>query len=135
MLFLHRFSVCTREGDDELNTFFFPIFVGHHPKKMQSRFRFLFSAALLFATTIASADEGMWFPQLLQKLNAAEMRLRGLKVPVEEIYSLNKNSMKDAVVLFGGGCTGEIISSKGLLLTNHHCGYDQIQEHSTLEKN
>ena len=102
---------------------------------MPISFRFLFVAFLLFAQTFASADEGMWFPQLLQKLNAAEMRLRGLKVPVEEIYSLNKNSMKDAVVLFGGGCTGEIISPKGLLLTNHHCGYDQIQEHSTVEKN
>ena len=102
---------------------------------MQIRLRLLLPFVLLFSSAIIRADEGMWFPQLLQKLNAAEMRLRGLKVPVEEIYSLNKNSMKDAVVLFGGGCTGEIISPQGLLLTNHHCGYGQIQEHSTLEKN
>lgn len=77
----------------------------------------------------------MWLPMLLQQLNAAEMRLKGLQIPVEEIYSVNKNSLKDAVVLFGGGCTGEIISSKGLLLTNHHCGFGQIQEHSSLEHN
>jgi hypothetical protein len=81
------------------------------------------------------ADEGMWMPQLLRQLNAAEMRIKGLQIPVEEIYSVNKNSLKDAVVLFGGGCTGEIISDKGLLLTNHHCGYGQIQEHSSLEHN
>ncbi|MFN0187978.1 MAG: S46 family peptidase [Bacteroidia bacterium] len=90
---------------------------------------------LLFTTTFSSADEGMWLPQLLQQMNAAEMRLKGLQIPVEEIYSANKNSLKDAVVLFGGGCTGEIISAQGLLLTNHHCGFGQIQEHSTLEHN
>jgi hypothetical protein len=81
------------------------------------------------------ADEGMWLPQLLQQLNAAEMRLKGLQIPVDEIYNINKNSLKDAVVLFGGGCTGEIISREGLLLTNHHCGYGQIQEQSSLEHN
>ncbi|MBL7923670.1 MAG: S46 family peptidase [Bacteroidia bacterium] len=94
-------------------------------------------AALIAVLSIGNlkADEGMWLPQLLQQLNAAEMRLKGLQIPAEEIYSVNKNSLKDAVVLFGGGCTGEIISSKGLLLTNHHCGYGQIQEHSSLEHN
>ncbi len=90
---------------------------------------------LLLLTRTVSADEGMWFPQLLQQLNAAEMRLKGLQIPAEEIYSVNKNSLKDAVVLFGGGCTGEIISSQGLLLTNHHCGFSEIQGHSTLEHN
>lgn len=89
----------------------------------------------LFITAVLRADEGMWFPQLLQQLNAAEMRIKGLQIPVDEIYSVNKNSLKDAVVLFGGGCTGEMISSQGLLLTNHHCGFGQIQEHSTLEHN
>jgi hypothetical protein len=83
----------------------------------------------------AFADEGMWLPQLLQQLNAPEMRLKGLQIPVEEIYSVNKNSLKDAVVLFGAGCTGELISDKGLLLTNHHCGFSQIQDHSSLEHN
>ncbi len=90
---------------------------------------------LLFSTVFSSADEGMWLPQLLQQMNAAEMRLKGLQIPIEEIYSANKNSLKDAVVLFGGGCTGEIISAQGLMLTNHHCGFGQIQEHSTLEHN
>ena len=90
---------------------------------------------LLLLTRSVMADEGMWFPQLLQQLNAAEMRLKGLQIPTEEIYSVNKNSLKDAVVLFGGGCTGEIISSQGLLLTNHHCGFGEIQGHSTLEHN
>lgn len=90
---------------------------------------------LLFTTVFSSADEGMWLPQLLQQMNAAEMRLKGLQIPIEEIYSANKNSLKDAVVLFGGGCTGEIISAQGLMLTNHHCGFGQIQEHSTLEHN
>ncbi|MBK7681576.1 MAG: S46 family peptidase [Bacteroidia bacterium] len=89
----------------------------------------------LFSTVFSSADEGMWLPQLLQQMNAAEMRLKGLQIPIEEIYSVNKNSLKDAVVLFGGGCTGEIISAQGLMLTNHHCGFGQIQEHSTLEHN
>lgn len=97
--------------------------------------RKLLLIVLLFTTAFSSADEGMWLPQLLQQLNAAEMRLKGLQIPVEEIYSVNKNSLKDAVVLFGGGCTGEIISAQGLLLTNHHCGFGQIQEHSTLEHN
>jgi hypothetical protein len=96
--------------------------------------------SILFLTIVllwkqAAGDEGMWLPQLLQQLNAAEMRLKGLQIPAEEIYSANKTSLKDAVVLFGGGCTGEIISSEGLLLTNHHCGFGQIQEHSTLEHN
>ena len=90
---------------------------------------------LLFSTVFSSADEGMWLPQLLQQMNAAEMRLKGLQIPIEEIYSANKNSLKDAVVLFGGGCTGEIISAQGLMLTNHHCGFGQIQEHSTLDHN
>lgn len=101
---------------------------------MKQKIALLFLAiTVLFKT--AAADEGMWLPQLLQQLNAAEMRLKGLQIPVEEIYNVNKTSLKDAVVLFGGGCTGEIISAEGLLLTNHHCGYGQIQEHSTLEHN
>ena len=97
-------------------------------------------STLVFLLIVSSsiglrADEGMWFPQLLQQLNAAEMRIKGLQIPVEEIYNVNKNSLKDAVVLFGGICTGELISSQGLLLTNHHCGYSQIQTHSSLEHN
>ena len=84
---------------------------------------------------IAKADEGMWLPFLLQQLNSTDMQLRGLKIPVDEIYSANKSSLKDAVVLFGGGCTGAMISNDGLLITNHHCGNSSIQYHSTVEHN
>ncbi len=90
---------------------------------------------LLLNTLLSRADEGMWFPQLLQQLNIADMQMRGLKITAEDIYSVNKSSLKDAIVLFGGGCTGEIISKQGLLLTNHHCGFGEIQSHSTLEHN
>ncbi|MFN5323293.1 MAG: S46 family peptidase [Bacteroidota bacterium] len=82
---------------------------------------------------IAVADEGMWLPIFLKQLNEADMKAKGMRVSADDIYSVNNSSMKDAVVLFGGGCTGEIISDKGLLLTNHHCGFSQIQSHSSLE--
>lgn len=81
------------------------------------------------------AGEGMWLPLLLSQLNEKEMQSMGMKMTAEDIYSINKSSLKDAIVHFGGGCTGEIISSTGLLLTNHHCGYSQIQSHSSLENN
>ena len=87
---------------------------------------------ILCLGTIARADEGMWIPALLQR-NEAEMQAMGMKITADDIYSINHSSMKDAVVLFGGGCTGEIVSDKGLLLTNHHCGYGWIQRHSTVE--
>ena len=79
------------------------------------------------------ADEGMWLLPLLEKLNIGKMTELGLKLSAEDIYNLNKPSIKDAIVQFGGGCTAEIVSSQGLLLTNHHCGYGQIQAHSTVE--
>jgi hypothetical protein len=79
------------------------------------------------------ADEGMWLLPLIEKLNHAAMQQQGLTLSAEDIYSINQSSLKDAVVIFGGGCTGEIISSEGLLLTNHHCGYSAIQEHSSVE--
>lgn len=82
---------------------------------------------------VLRADEGMWIPLLLKQLNESDMQAKGLRLSAEDIYSINKSSLKDAVVHFGGGCTGEIISNKGLLLTNHHCGYGQIQAHSTVE--
>jgi len=81
----------------------------------------------------AKADEGMWLLPLIEKLNMGIMTELGLKLSAEEIYSLNKPGIKDAIVSFGGGCTAEIVSSQGLLLTNHHCGYDRIQSHSTVE--
>ncbi|MCT4664205.1 MAG: S46 family peptidase [Flavobacteriales bacterium] len=79
------------------------------------------------------ADEGMWIPLLLEKLNEAEMQDMGMELSAEDIYSINKSSLKDAIVHFNGGCTSEIISKEGLLLTNHHCGYGQIQNHSSVE--
>lgn len=81
------------------------------------------------------ADEGMWIPMLLKQLNEADMQSKGLKLSAEDIYSVNNSSLKDAIVHFNGGCTGEIISGQGLLITNHHCGYGQIQAHSTSERN
>jgi hypothetical protein len=79
------------------------------------------------------ADEGIWIPLLIEKYNIKLMQEKGFKLTSEDIYSVNKACMKDAVLHFGGGCTGEVISSDGLLITNHHCGYGQIQKHSTLE--
>ncbi len=79
------------------------------------------------------ADEGMWLLPLIEKLNIGKMTELGLKLSAEDIYSLNKASVKDAIIIFGGGCTGEIVSSQGLILTNHHCGYGSIQSHSTVE--
>ena len=79
------------------------------------------------------AKEGMWLPMFLQQLNEAEMQAMGLELTAEDIYAINNGSLKDAIVHFGGGCTAEIISAEGLLLTNHHCGYGQIQSHSSVE--
>jgi hypothetical protein len=79
------------------------------------------------------AGEGMWIPMLLQQMNEREMQEMGLKITAEDIYSINHSSLKDAVLLFGRGCTSELISKSGLLLTNHHCGFGQIQQHSTVE--
>lgn len=79
------------------------------------------------------AKEGIWLPLLLKSLNEADMKSMGLKLSAEDIYSINKSSLKDAVISFGGFCTGEIISNEGLILTNHHCGYSRIQSHSSVE--
>ena len=92
----------------------------------------LFLLIILLNASVLRADEGMWIPLLL-KNNEARMKSMGMKLNAEDIYSINQNSLKDAVVLFGRGCTGEIISKEGLLITNHHCGYGQIQAHSTVE--
>ena len=82
----------------------------------------------------SSADEGMWLPMFIKRLNIQDMQSKGLNLTAEEIYSVNTASLKDAIISFNGYCTGEIISPKGLLLTNHHCGYDAIQNHSLGEK-
>jgi len=89
----------------------------------------------IFLSNVGRADEGMWLPLLLSQLNEAEMQSMGMQISAEDIYSVNHSSLKDAIVHFGGGCTAEMISSKGLLLTNHHCGYSQIQSHSSVENN
>jgi len=95
-------------------------------------FSLLLGILMLFQTT-ASADEGMWIPMLLEKYNIEDMQKLGFKLSAEDIYSINQSSMKDAVMIFGGGCTGELISDQGLLITNHHCGFGVIQSHSSLE--
>ena len=83
----------------------------------------------------AFAEEGMWLPQLLQTLNEKQMKKMGMKINASDIYSISKGSLKDAIVSFGGFCTAEVISDQGLLLTNHHCGFDAIQNHSSLQNN
>lgn len=95
----------------------------------------IFALACVFmVTTFAKADEGMWLPFMLGR-NYDDMKKNGLKLTQEQLYSLNKSSLKDAVISFGGFCTGEVISKKGLVLTNHHCGYDAIADASSPEKN
>ncbi|MGM0567046.1 MAG: S46 family peptidase [Bacteroidota bacterium] len=90
--------------------------------------------ALLFAMQpVAKADEGLWLPFLIERLNYQDMQEQGLQLTPDEIYSINHSSLKDAVIVFGGGCTGEVVSNQGLILTNHHCGYSYIQEHSSVE--
>lgn len=87
---------------------------------------------LLFSSAL-KADEGMWLLPLLQKYNIQVMQQKGFKLTADDIYNLNQASLKDAVIIFGRGCTGEVVSDQGLVLTNHHCGYGAIQQHSTPE--
>ncbi|WP_302257310.1 S46 family peptidase [Alistipes dispar] len=94
--------------------------------------RTLLTLFAALAVLPALADEGMWLPSLISE-RIDDMRSKGFRLTAEDIYSINQASMKDAVVLFDGGCTGELVSPEGLLLTNHHCGYDAIQRHSTVE--
>ena len=91
-------------------------------------------ALTLIISLVCKADEGMWLPQLLNAMNIKDMKKNGLKLTAEQIYSVNKSSLKDAIVQFAGGCTAEIVSDQGLILTNHHCGYSAIAYHSTVEK-
>ena len=81
------------------------------------------------------ADEGMWLPLLLGQQVYNEMVKKGLKLTKEQLYNINKPSLKDAIIIFGGGCTGEIVSAQGLIFTNHHCGYDAVASASTVEHN
>jgi hypothetical protein len=93
----------------------------------------LMISAFLMMRLSLLAGEGMWLPILLQSLNEKEMQKMGMRITAEDIYSANHSSLKDAIVIFGRGCTGELVSDQGLLLTNHHCGYGQIQKHSSVE--
>src|SRR4029079_14406144 len=97
----------------------------------------IFLALVLSITLIfkASADEGMWLPLLVGQQVYNDMVKKGLKLTKEQLYSINKPSIKDAIIIFGGGCTGEIVSSEGLIFTNHQCGYDAVAAASTMEHN
>ena len=99
------------------------------------KYRLLFMLPLLLSFSVVYAGGGMWLPLLLENLNEEEMQALGMEISAEDIYSINSGSLKDAIVHFGGFCTGEIVSDRGLVLTNHHCGFGAIQDHSTLEDN
>lgn len=100
---------------------------------MMKRLTTLLLGFLLLISSALKADEGMWLLPLLQKYNIQVMQQKGFKLTADDIYNLNQASIKDAVIIFGRGCTGEVVSGQGLVLTNHHCGYGAIQQHSTPE--
>src|SRR6201986_5617957 len=97
--------------------------------------KFFVSVVLSVTLLKASADEGMWLPMLLGQQVYNDMVKKGLKLTKEQLYSINKASIKDAVIIFGKGCTGEIVSNGGLIFTNHHCGYEAITDASSIEHN
>ena len=99
---------------------------------MRKKINLLF-IVLMTIVVGARADEGMWLPYSINGQSLAEMQRLGCKLTPEQIFSFNQPSLKDAIVQFGGGCTGELISAEGLLLTNHHCGLGQVQAHSSVE--
>jgi hypothetical protein len=94
---------------------------------------FIFCLSFQLFSSFIQAKEGMWLPLLVAQLNEKDMQSLGMKITAKDLYAENQSSLKDAIVHFGGGCTGEIISKEGLLITNHHCGYGQIQQHSSVE--
>ena len=101
---------------------------------MSMKFKLIILVIFSFKGILIFGHEGMWIPSLL-KVIEGQMKSDGLELSAEDIYSINNSSLKDAIVHFGGGCTAEVVSKQGLILTNHHCGYSQIQQHSSLENN
>jgi len=97
--------------------------------------KFFVSIVLTISLLKATADEGMWLPMLLGQQVYNDMVKRGLKLTKEQLYSVNNSSLKDAIIIFGSGCTGEIVSNQGLIFTNHHCGYDAIATASSVQNN
>jgi hypothetical protein len=112
-----------------------PFYVGL-PLKFSYMKKFLITIVLFVSLAFKSfADEGMWLPLLLGQQVYNDMVKKGLKLTKEQLYNINKASLKDAIIIFGGGCTGEIVSSEGLIFTNHHCGYDAIANASNMDHN
>ena len=97
--------------------------------------KILLSLSMVLFMFKSYADEGMWLPMLLGQQVYNDMVKRGLKLKADQLYSINHSSIKDAIIIFGGGCTGEIVSKEGLIFTNHHCGYDAITKASTVDHN
>src|SRR6476619_887688 len=112
-----------------------PFYVGLLPK-FSSMKKFLITIVLFVSLAFRSfADEGMWLPLLLGQQVYNDMVKKGLKLTKDQLYNINKASLKDAIIIFGGGCTGELVSPQGLIFTNHHCGYDVIAGASTVDHN
>jgi hypothetical protein len=95
--------------------------------------KFLKLVLFFLVIQMQAQQGGMWIPSLLNGMNEKEMKNLGMKMSVKDIYDVNQSSLKDAVPQFNGGCTSEVISPKGLILTNHHCGFDAIQNHSSVD--
>ncbi len=100
--------------------------------KIETMKKLLLTLCAAAVSLVATADEGMWLLPYLKKMNFEDMQKMGLELSAEDIYSVDESSLKDAIVIFGGGCTGEIVSPNGLLFTNHHCGYGSIQALSSV---
>src|SRR5690606_5309997 len=108
----------------------FCLFLEKMNQMMKIKSLLLFTTILISSLNFAQKSGGMWIPT---ELNESEMKQMGMEISAKDIFNPNSPSIKDAIAHFGGGCTSEVISASGLLLTNHHCGYSQIQSHSSVE--